>query len=253
MTPARRDPFSFPFEAATLSAPSAAGPRPLRWPDREGPHEREVTERRARGTLPFPPRRARWPGRLALAVIVLCAVTAVGVVRLRPQWVPHQWVLYPSRAALARVRGSVLDLLGRRIVLAAPTAARVSAWPRVVSQQDVATPAQVSSAPPPSTSDVPSFLVSSLPVARPNWRDPSKAAVHAKAATHATPARTRHVPHAAPRRAVAVRATPDEIPAPGAAQAAPVVAAAPAPAPGSLDDLIRKSVQADAADAKKGR
>jgi hypothetical protein len=186
-------------------------------------------------------------------VIVLCAVTAVGVVRLRPQWVPHQWVLYPSRAALARVRGSVLDLLGRRIVLAAPTAARVSAWPRVVSQQDVATPAQVSSAPPPSTSDVPSFLVSSLPVARPNWRDPSKAAVHAKAATHATPARTRHVPHAAPRRAVAVRATPDEIPAPGAAQAAPVVAAAPAPAPGSLDDLIRKSVQADAADAKKGR
>jgi hypothetical protein len=243
MTQMRRDSFSFPFEAPTLSAPSAAGDRRERWPDRDDLRQREVTERRARGTLPFPPRRARWPGRLALTVLVLCAATAVGVVTLRPQWVPH-----PSRMALARVRGSVLDLLGRRMVLAAPTAARVSVPPRAVPA-DVAPPAQVHGAPPPSVSDVPVVLVSALPVAGADWRDPSKAAAHAKAATHAAPTRTRHAWHAVPRRAVGVRPTPDDATRTGvqaAAQPAPVAAGAPAPAPGSLDDLIRKSVQADA-------
>jgi hypothetical protein len=248
MTQARRGSFSFPFEAPTLSAPSAAGHHRERWPpDREGLRQREVTERRARGTLPFPPRRARWAGRLGLAVLVLCAVTAVGVATLRPQWVPH-----PSRAALARARGSVLDLLGRRIVLAAPTAARVSVPPRAVPP-DVATPAQVHSAPPPSISDVPIFLVSALPVARADWRDPLKAAVHAKAATNAAHARTRHVSHAVLRRAVGARPTPDEVTRPAvqaAPQPPPVAGAAPAPAPGSLDDLIRKSVQADAKKAQ---
>jgi hypothetical protein len=248
MTAARRDSFSLPHDVRWPDS-SSGDRRHARWPDSSSGEPRRA---RWPDSSSYPPRRTRWSGWLALAVLVLCAATAVGVVTLRPRWVPH-----PAQAALARVRGSVLAFLGRRIERPAPTRTWVAAPPPVVSPE-VAPPARTGAvATPSSVANVPIFLVSSLPVAHADWRDPSKATVRPKAASHGpAPVRTRHAQHAAGlhHAPVATGSTPDEVTPPPASNTAPeplpiAAAAGPAPAPGSLDDLIRKSVLAD---AKKG-
>jgi hypothetical protein len=95
-----------------------------------------------------------------------------------------------------------------------------------------------------AASDVPVVLVSSLPVAAPT----ASGAGDRVSGRHTVPVRSRPAAHRPAPRPSKVAAPSNDAPSPAPAKA-PRPKAAPAkaaPAPGSLDDLIRKSVEADA-------
>jgi hypothetical protein len=96
-----------------------------------------------------------------------------------------------------------------------------------------------------AASDVPVVLVSSLPVAAPTA---SGTGDRASAGHHTAPVRWRPAAHRpVPRPSKVASPSHDApIPAPAKAPRSKPAPAKAAPAPGSLDDLIRKSVEADA-------
>lgn len=210
-------------------------------------------------------RRSRGFGPAFFLSVILSMTGAALVIEFRPEWIPT-----PAVHAIELARSEMLGLLGRgpsgrALPPPAPVVPSVmSTAPSPIpgpggTLPTVAAPPPLASAPR-VASEPPVFSVSSLPVAKdsspassrmtarpaPPPRAPVAAPVRVVTAAVATPVRTRPV---APQATPARPETADEAPvAEKRAPTKPAAAApaAPAPAPGSLDDLIRKAVEADA-------
>ena len=223
-------------------------------------------------------RRARWTTFLVVMALVGGAAT---VAKVRPQAIPPgvaqslgryagptaHWMASTALPALAQARAFVVERVAptphgeslAQSLGSTPLGAPSDLTAAVASPVAAAVVPVSAKAPSPTgaASDPPVVDVSTLPVAH---AERAAEAASPKPAARATPASLPYAsaPRAAPRAAApeakarpARAADDDEAPVAKVVPVAkvappPVVNAAPPPAPGSLDDLIRKAVEADA-------